>query len=133
MPQDDNTGPKDAAIPPEGEPLSAELAPGEQDEAPISLVEEAEASGRTTNILGGASVESARKTEYQRSLNVTGRGATRCRLFYSKIAVPSLMAMEQQINNWLDSEQIEIKHVAQVVGTMQGKVKEDNVIVYVWY
>ena len=41
--------------------------------------------------------------------------------------------MEQQINEWIDGNQIEIKAVTQVVGVMEGKTPEPNVIITVWY
>ena len=66
-------------------------------------------------------------------MNVTGAGSTRCRLFTSKVSTTSLMAMETAINEWLDRENVEIKHVTQTIGIMQDKVKEENMIVYVWY
>jgi len=64
---------------------------------------------------------------------VTGQGATRCRIFHSKIAAAPLENMEQAINEWLDSEKIEVKNVGHVIGTMEGKRPEPNVIVMVWY
>jgi hypothetical protein len=71
--------------------------------------------------------------DFKRALNVTGHGATRCKFYHSKIAAPSLEFMENQINQWLDSEKIEVKHVSQVIGVMEGKTPVPNVIVMVWY
>ena len=71
--------------------------------------------------------------QFKRPLNADGSGATRCRLFHSKIAVASLEFMEHQINEWLDAEKIEIKHVSQIIGTMEGKRPEPNLMVIVWY
>jgi hypothetical protein len=73
------------------------------------------------------------KVDYKRPLNADGTGATRCRLFCSKVAYSSLQHMEQQINEWLDAEKIEIKHVGHVVGVLEGKTQEPNVIVLAWY
>jgi hypothetical protein len=81
----------------------------------------------------GAAADTSRKSDFKRPLNFDGHGATRVRLFCSKISTSSLLAMERQINEWLDGEQIEVKHVAQAIGTMQDKVKEENLIFYVWY
>jgi hypothetical protein len=66
-------------------------------------------------------------------LNVDGSGATRCKLFHSKISDGPLEHMQQVINGWLDSEKIEVKFVTQSIGVMEGKHAEPNVIVLVWY
>ncbi len=73
------------------------------------------------------------KSTFKRPLNVNGQGATRCRVFRSRIAAAALDFMENQVNQWLDSEKIEIKHVGHVIGVMEGKTPEPNVIVMVWY
>ena len=103
-------------------------------EEPISLVE-GEGEGRSTSVraFGAAAARVAKASVYKRAMNLTGQGATRCRLFHSKIAVAALEGMEHQINQWLDNEEIEIKHVGHLVGTMQGKTPELNVIVLAWY
>ncbi|MGB2820127.1 MAG: hypothetical protein WBF17_04045 [Phycisphaerae bacterium] len=108
----------------------------EPDEEPISLVDSQESSGfatggvKTFGIAGGADAE---KHEYKRPLNTDGSGATRCRTFHSKIAIASLEFMENQINDWLDSDKIEVKHVGHVIGIMEGKRPEPNLLVMVWY
>ena len=116
---------------PDDEPISIE--PDADDEAPISLAEGGPSGARAVRALGGASAADKRTSKFSRSLNVTGQGATRCRIFRSKIAIASLDFMENQINEWLDSDQIEIKHVGHVIGTMEGKRPEPNLIVTVWY
>jgi hypothetical protein len=72
-------------------------------------------------------------TQFKRALNLTGQGATRCKVYYSKVAPPSLEFMENQINQWLDSEQVEVKQVTQIIGIMEGKTPVPNLIVIVWY
>ena len=116
----------------EGEEEPISLAKGEE---PISLVE---TEGDSQFGAGGVKAfgvigEGLHKQEYKRALNVTGTGATRCRIFRSKIAIASLEHMEDQINEWLDSDQIEIKHVGHLVGTLEGKRPEPNLLVIVWY
>jgi len=82
---------------------------------------------------GGRSLGLKAGAEFKRSLNLTGHGATRCKVYYSKVSPPSLEFMESQINHWLDSEQIEVKQVTQVIGVMEGKTPVPNLIVVVWY
>jgi len=36
-------------------------------------------------------------------------------------------------NEWLDSDDIDVKEVGHLIGTMHGKIDEDNIIVMVWY
>ena len=73
------------------------------------------------------------KSAFKRDLNVTGHGATRCRLFRTRIAAAALDFMEHQINQWLDAENIEVKQVGHVIGVMEGKTPEPNLIVMVWF
>jgi hypothetical protein len=80
-----------------------------------------------------SSLDAGRKTQFKRPVNINGQGATRCRLFHCKVAESPMEHMENQINDWLDSEQIEVKHVGHVVGMMEGKHTEQNVVVMVWY
>jgi hypothetical protein len=80
-----------------------------------------------------SSLEAERKAQFKRPLNLSGQGATRCRMFHCKVAESSMAHLENQINDWLDSEHVEVKHVGHVVGMMEGKHTEPNVIVMVWY
>ena len=100
----------------------------------ISLAEESGESARNTvKIMGTRKVLGGEATSFKREPNLTGAGAVRCRIFFSRIAVAPLQYMEGQINAWLDANQIEIKAVTQVVGVMEGKTPEPNVIITVWY
>jgi len=125
--------PEETVNPPLEEPISLASAPVEDDE-PISLVESVD-DDKTASLraIGARGAKIQKQTEFQRSVNLDGSGATRCRVFYSKIAVSSLEVMERQINDWLDGNQIEVKHVNQVIGTMQGKMAEPNLVMTVWY
>ncbi len=110
------------------EPISP--APAEPEE-PISLVESSGPS--QVRMSKHFQDRAAAKTDYKRPLNLTGAGATRCRMFHSKVSAAALELMHGQINTWLDQEEIEIKHVSQTMGIMKGKVDEENVIITVWY
>ena len=41
--------------------------------------------------------------------------------------------MQRQINEWLDSDEIEVKQVGHLIGTMEGKRPEPNLRVMIWY
>jgi len=126
-------------IPPQDEaeqitPISLETEDGKEALEPIRLVDVGEERATAVKAFGsGAARKARRDIQFNRPLNVTGQGATRCRIFSSRIAVNPLEYMESQINEWLDADQIEIKHVGHVVGVMEGKVSEPNLIVMVWY
>ena len=109
----------------------------EDDDAPLKVEEDAPTpSIRAQKKRAFGSVTQAdalHKTDFQRPMNLTGQGATRCRIFHCKVAPGSLTHMEAEINNWIDGEEIEVKHVGHVVGTMEGKHAEPNVVVMVWY
>lgn len=115
------------------EPLEDEK---DQEEEPIQLVdmggEQVDSGIRAFGAAAGGLGQKQRKA-YDRTPNVTGEGAVRCRLFHSKLHAGSLEHMEEQINDWIDDEAIEVKHVGHVVGTMEGKRAEPNLIVMVWY
>lgn len=111
------------------------IVEGPDEEEPISLVEEGDSPAASTrrSYAEKASLKPDAAGAFKRPLNVTGQGATRCRIFRSKIAQGSLDYMEHQVNEWIDGEEIDVKHVGHVIGTMEGKRPEPNVIVIVWY
>jgi hypothetical protein len=132
-------------IDPDDEPISLDDGPITLDDGkgkglsgedePISLVDAEESSSFAGSAVKtfGVNVGPGAQVEFKRPLNTDGSGATRCRLFHSKIAVASLEFMEHQINEWLDAEKVEVKHVVQTIGTMEGKRPEPNLLVMVWY
>jgi hypothetical protein len=83
--------------------------------------------------LVGAGLGVHEKAEYRRALNVTGTGARRCKIFYSKIATGPMEYMQKAVNDWLDAEDLEVKFVTQVVGVLEGKRSEPNLIITIWY
>jgi hypothetical protein len=122
------------------------------EDEPISLVEPTESveidagsSDSTMGIRPMGSGESAvrraitstldydKRTQFKRKAVNTGKGAIRCRVFHSKVAESSIAHMENQINTWLDDEEIDVKHVGHMVGAMEGKHTEPNIIVFIWY
>lgn len=104
-----------------------------EEEEPIELVEGTSGGTSKISAMGSVAKMSQRGSAYKRSLNANGTGATRCRIFHSRIAIAPLEYMENQINEWLDGDNIEIKHVGHVVGTMEGKTPEPNLVVMVWF
>ena len=113
-------------------------AEGDEDLEPISLAGDDEApaepgSSKIRAFGAHAALAGTEKHEFKRPLNLTGTGATRVRVFHSKITVAALEHMAEMINRWIDESEVEVKYVNQVVGVMEGKKPEPNVIVTVWY
>lgn len=140
-----NGGPQPVPVPfpdddePQPVPVSPPTSSAAEDDEPIALVDitegetQTEAAGFKRKIAGAAARGLTHKAEFKREMNLTGKGATRVRLFYSKIADGPLLHMETMINDWIDEEGIEVKHVGQVIGTLEGKRAEPNLIIMIWY
>ncbi len=130
-------------VPVNPEPVPATPEPGEAAPEPVVVKGEddlsvvdfggAEEGESKVRAMGGRSPLDAGKREYKRDLNVTGQGATRCRVFHSRIAEAPLDHLEKTINEWIDDKGIEVKNVGHVIGVMMGKTREENFIVMVWY
>lgn len=71
---------------------------------------------------------------YDRPLNKTGQGATRCRTFHAKLNDGAIGFMNEQINEWLDGNtDIEIKSSSSTIGVFEGKSSEPHLILTVLY
>ncbi|MFP3936712.1 MAG: hypothetical protein ACLFVW_00130 [Phycisphaerae bacterium] len=128
---------------PEPEQADEELTPvspeqEQEDDEPIGLVDADDDEGTKRGQIkafgsaaGGPAISG--KSGFDRTPTTTGKGAIRCRLFHSKIAEAPLNYMQNQINEWLDEQEIEVKHVGHLVGNLEGKTTEPNMIVMVWY
>jgi hypothetical protein len=127
------------SIQPERPAPAAKPEPIPMDDAdePISLVEESDSDGAESGVSmvrqRGTGLRKSQELTFKRPLNVTGAGATRCRLFYSRIAVEALENMQMRINEWIDNDDIEVKHICQELAVMEGKTAKPNLIISVWY
>lgn len=62
------------------------------------------------------------------------QGATRVRIFHSKLSDGAVAHLDQQINDWLDQNpDVEVKFADTTVGTWEGKHPEPNLIVTLFY
>jgi len=116
---------------------------GSEDEA-IGVVSESEvrdsviASGDPSDTHSAVraiktSLDIGKRTKFKRTPINTGTGAVRCRMFHCKVAESSMEHMENQINMWLDDEEIDVKHIGHMVGLLEGKHTEPNIVVMIWY
>ena len=115
---------------------------GAEDESEsISLVDEKEMEGsdgtRVIQAMGAGGLGEQAKhddSKYGRKLNKTGQGATRVRIFHTKMNDGASAYMSTLINEWLDeSPKIEVKFVETTVGVWEGKHAEPNLILTIWY
>ena len=131
--EDDEGAPMPLTSETKSDPIRLTGDDDEAEEEPISLVDGEPESGESKVKLAQRGATEQAKHEFRRPLNVTGQGATRCRIFHSRVAVDALEGTEERINEWIDSDNIEIKHVGHMVGTMEGKTARPNVMIVVWY
>ncbi len=105
-----------------------------QADEPLTLIDDEDAGSGASKIQAiGQGALHAVATEFKRPVNVTGAGATRCRIFHSKISPVPMEYLEKLINEWIDNSDIEVKFVSQVVGMLEGQRAEPALIVSVWY
>jgi len=119
----------DSILEPEEESINIE-----GDEEPISLAAPSGDSGSEglgLKAMGAAEIVTERK--FARPLNADGSGSTRFRMFHSKISIAPLENLEHSINEWIDGDKIEVKQVGHLIGSMEGKRPEPNLLVMVWY
>ena len=115
-------------------PLPVEGADDDLEPLPVEGGDEsADQASSKIQAFGAVAAAGRAKQDFSRAMNLTGTGATRCRVFHAKITVGAIDHMVDLINEWLDGSDIEVKHVTDVVGTMEGKKPEPNLIVTVWY
>lgn len=114
-----------------------EMAEGDDDSLSLVDEEELEGSGRKViTAFGGdqAAKGVADESKLIRSLNKTGQGATRFRLFHTKLSDGATAFLTQHINEWLDAHpDVEVKSTESIIGTWEGKHPEPHLIITIWY
>jgi hypothetical protein len=125
--QDESTG-EPVPVPPPKKKV-------EDDDERIALVDDLEISSDAPSAhrVMGSGDGMQRMSEFKRAMNLDGQGATRCRIFTSKLAPDPILHLENMINEWLDEADIEVKNCTQTIGTVHGKRSEENLIMVIWY
>ncbi|HEX8524403.1 MAG TPA: hypothetical protein VF669_19260 [Tepidisphaeraceae bacterium] len=128
--------PRPAAAPVPVQPAAPR--PQAQPEAPIALVEDIEAIEEaspppTSKIVFGPDVHH-RKHDWKRAPSATGNGACRVKTFHGKLSEQGMEFLDDAINTWLDTHpEFEVKFVTSTVGLFDGKMKDQALILNVWY
>ncbi|MBX3396352.1 MAG: hypothetical protein KF841_13395 [Phycisphaerae bacterium] len=108
------------------------------EDASLTLVSEEEV-GRVTHKIRsfaeGSTLAGVHHEEhFKRPLAAADLPATRCRTFHGKLTAAGLAHMDEQINDWLDSNsELFIKASSSTVGIFEGKSKEPHLLVTVFY
>ena len=72
-------------------------------------------------------------SKLKRPVTVTGKGATRCRVFHTKLNDGAIAYMLEGINDWVDNNEIEIKQSQSTVGIFHGKTAEEHLLITIFY
>jgi hypothetical protein len=73
-------------------------------------------------------------SSFKRKLAPDKPGASRCRIFHSKLNDGAISFMTQQINNWIDENpNISIKTSHATIGIWEGKHADPNLILTLFY
>lgn len=73
-------------------------------------------------------------SRFKRSLDPKSPFATRCRTFHCKLSEGAIEFLNMQINEWLDkNEDIVVKFARSDIGMFEGKHKEPNLILTLFY
>ena len=99
---------------------------------PIELEESGDTEGSTGKIRAFGERE-AHEAHWQRTPNITGKGAIHVKTFVTKLRLDAIEHLDGQINHWLDTHpEYEVKFVTTTVGPLKGKLTEDALFVNVW-
>jgi hypothetical protein len=125
--------------PPSSQPSLRPAAPPappkkESDSDPIGLVDSPGGDTGTSKIRAFSGGNLGAEKNYGRKTNVTGTGICRVRTFHGRLSEEGMAYLDSKINEWLDHHQdIEIKQVTTCIGQFEGKIREQALVVNVWY
>ena len=76
----------------------------------------------------------AQRAAFKRTPVCNGRGSCRVRTFHGRMSDEGMAYMDDKINEWLDAHpEIEVKFVTTAIGMYDGKIREEALVVNVWY
>ena len=116
-----------------------ELDPVEVEEddelEPLTLVEPADGEASPASKIRAFGVGATKTVQsWKRPTKANGTGSVRVRTFHGKLSEQGMDYMDNQINEWLDSNpDIEVKFVTSTVGQFEGKIREPALVLNVWY
>lgn len=117
-------------------PLPTQPAPKPHDpnSEPITLVDEHTGPPAPSKIKMISSSGGAAAHTYKRQPTASGTGACRVRSFHGRMSEEGLTFLDDKINEWLDNHpEIEVKFVTTQIGLFEGKIREQALVMNVWY
>ena len=117
------------------------MPPSAKDLDPISLIEEqdhshdpARAPAPPAKKITFGSEMHHKTHAWKRTPAKTGQGACRVKTFHGKYSEQGLEYLDNAINEWLDANpDVEVKFVTPTVLQFEGKVRENALVLNVWY
>jgi len=89
---------------------------------------------KSVHAMGIQHSASDHEKEYKRAAIMTGNGACHIKSFHCHLSDDGLRHLDTRINDWLDAHgQYEVKFVTSNIGLWDGKTKDPELIVNVWY
>ena len=89
---------------------------------------------KSPNSMGIAYNINEHEKEYKRTATLSGNGAVHIKSFHCHLSDDGLRHLDTRINDWLDAHgQYEVKFVTSNIGLWDGKTKDPELIVNVWY
>lgn len=100
----------------------------------LDLTDDAGAAGGDKSIRAiGSGSGILNKTQWKRTPNKDGTGATHVKTFFCKLRADAIEFMDEQINQYLDQHpECEVKFVTTSVGAMLGKTTEPALFINLW-
>lgn len=84
--------------------------------------------------LAGASFSQDDESKFRRRLDPRSPFGTRCRTFHSKLSAGAVAYMNEQINQWADSNNdVQIKFATSCIGVFEGKHADPHLIITIFY
>ena len=130
-----STLPRPTGAPALNKPHQDDLSPISLDGPVMSSAAPAVGSApRTAQSMGIAHMIADHEKEYKRTANMTGNGAVHIKSFHCHLSDDGLRHLDHRINDWLEAhEKYEVKFVTTNIGLWDGKTKDPELIVNVWY
>ncbi len=101
---------------------------------PISLIEESAAPTQSKIKAFSSATGHGVSHAWKRQPTIAGHGAIRVRSFHGRLSDEGMEFMDNKINEWIDEHpDVEVKFVTTTIGTYEGKIREQALIVNVWY
>jgi hypothetical protein len=133
--------PQRPLIAPGARPAVAPPSHGDKDLEPITLVEDRLPTGANhpappppKKIMAFGPADTHKHHNWKRQPHKTGTGAIRVKTFHGKYSEQGVEYLDNAINEWLDANpDVEVKFVTPTVTTFEGKIRENALVLNLWY